>query len=206
MGNGPDLLTVKEAARIVGVSGPFLSTILRPKFKEKSITGGSARLMYVRSDVEAFALEYLEKKKLKTKKKIEQEKDGVEHPGPAYLTLTEASELTGLKKIDILAKTTSKTLKTGKGELRTFFRETDVIALLVQGKNTKKKRPPKKSGVNPEDPFGVMIKPKVQGRKCPVCGATLLEGQYLCKECTIKRDARVQAVDAEEAYGSVGFH
>ncbi len=60
-----------------------------------------------------------------------------------------------------------------------------------------------KGEINLDDPYQTRIRPQLQRRKCPFCGAELWTGQYLCSDCKKKNGAAWESdLDIYAAYGS----
>ena len=190
-------LNMKEAAKIVGVSAPFLSTILKPSYREISKVGGASRSMFALDKVLAFKKQREREKKEKSEATIKKSLRFVTRP-PDHLIMTEAVQLTKARASTILAQVRCKTVKGSDGKVVNFYHINDLARM---GSNSVKKKKQTKKTINKDDPFGVMLKPKKQERKCPKCGADLWEGQYVCSDC--KKKAGVDDLDEEEAYGAI---
>jgi len=60
-----------------------------------------------------------------------------------------------------------------------------------------------KGEINLDDPYQTRIVPTYQKRRCPTCGARLLEGQWECGDCKSKHLADWDnLLDVDMAYGS----
>jgi len=83
--------------------------------------------------------------------------------------------------------------KTENNKRTNFYKLSRILALRKKNKKYDKKnfateQPPEPVRKENPDPKHVMIKPQYRGRLCPICGTPIATGEYLCRDCTAKRN------------------
>ena len=200
------LLDTNEAAEIIGCSPTYITQIVKPD-KVLPTGHGSRCFYYYQSAILKLKKQRAEAKSAKLAKHIKRELL-VPRPSPDHLTLTEAAEFMQMKKGVILKNAKAKIIMRGTRAHR-FYLPADLVAIprhaKARGKGRVSERQCTECGrsfngrnsdklclecrglPNPEDEYGVMLAPKRQRRKCPLCGGVLYAGQYVCADCKAKR-------------------
>jgi len=198
------LITMMEAGKILNVLPQTVSNSIKPDATQKSGKGGPPTTLYYLHRILELKEKKLEKKR-KTAERREYILSHIKKPEPAdeWFDRIEAEELFPSVK-GFLTNNADFRLVTYK-KLAIKLYHIDEIEKIAKQDSKELYRKSRKELL--EDPFGVMIKPKKQKRKCPRRGPTCLveleEGQYMCKNCKPENQINENLFDAYEAYGEI---
>ncbi len=220
-------LSIAEAAKILELSKPQARAVLEPDKFVKVHTGGFPRVFFLEKTVHKAKKDRIIAKKAHYESKVANKLKGVIHPGKDYITISEAAALTGLRKKVIKQYCKVKIVYGYKNKNHFFFKREDVIKIEKNAAIRKRNNGGRSSkGIcikcgkktalykgantclecqgfeNKDDPYGIMVKPRKQHRKCPLCGAVLWEGQYMCSNCR-KENPLDNVIDPYLAYGEI---
>ena len=200
------MLSVKEAAEVIGVSTAYLVQIMEPDERRPSPTGGSHRLYYKKKSVESVKKKRIRQQKRNIKRQIERELV-VPRPTDRHLTLTEASQYLGCAKGLIRHNVKSKIITKGTKAYR-FYLPEDLLkmpanarprpngsagrtiqrqcvecGIIFNSRNGERKCLGCLGFVDPDDEWGVRVRPRKRSKPCPYCSGVMFTGQTACYEC-----------------------